>query len=87
MSQAEAVLVGIRSFITRPLAKGSFTRSVLTLMTGTAIAQAITIAISPILTRMYSPDDFGVFALYIAVVGFVAVVVYVFSRQIESLKV
>jgi O-antigen/teichoic acid export membrane protein len=36
-------------------------------MTGTTIAQAIPIAISPILTRIYTPEDFGVFALFIAV--------------------
>lgn len=36
-------------------------------MTGTTIAQAIPIAISPILTRLYSPDDFGVFALFVAI--------------------
>jgi len=43
-----------------------FSRNVLTLMTGTTIAQAIPIAISPILTRIYTPEDFGVFALFIA---------------------
>jgi O-antigen/teichoic acid export membrane protein len=36
-------------------------------MTGTTIAQAIPIAISPILTRIYTPKDFGVFALFIAI--------------------
>jgi O-antigen/teichoic acid export membrane protein len=35
-------------------------------MTGTTVAQAIPIAISPILTRIYSPEDFGVFALFMA---------------------
>ncbi len=43
-------------------------------MTGTTIAQAIPIAISPILTRLYSPQDFGVFALFLAIVGFFSVV-------------
>ena len=42
--------------------KSEFSRNVLTLMTGTTIAQAIPIAISPILTRIYTPEDFGVFA-------------------------
>jgi len=44
-----------------------FTRNVVTLMTGTTIAQAIPIAISPILTRIYTPDDFGVLALFMAI--------------------
>ena len=36
-------------------------------MTGTTVAQAIPIAASPILTRIYSPEDFGVFTIFIAV--------------------
>ncbi len=38
--------------------KSEFSKNVLTLMTGTTIAQAIPIAISPILTRIYTPEDF-----------------------------
>lgn len=44
-------------------------------MTGTSIAQAIPIAISPILTRLYTPEDFGIFALYMAVASIVSVLV------------
>ena len=47
--------------------KSDFSSNVLTLMTGTTIAQAIPIAISPILTRIYTPEDFGVFTLFIAI--------------------
>ena len=36
-------------------------------MTGTTIAQAIPIAITPILTRLYTPEDFGILALFIAI--------------------
>ncbi len=54
--------------------RSEFARNVLTLMTGTTIAQAIPIAISPILTRVYSPEDFGVFSLYMSVVSIVAVI-------------
>jgi O-antigen/teichoic acid export membrane protein len=52
--------------------KSDFSRNVLTLMTGTTIAQAIPIAISPILTRIYSPEDFGIFALYMSIVSIIA---------------
>ncbi len=55
--------------------KSEFSRNVLTLMTGTTIAQAIPIAVSPILTRLYTPEDFGVFALYLGIVNFIAIVV------------
>jgi len=46
---------------------GEFGRNVLTLVTGTTIAQAIPVAISPILTRMYSPEDFGVLAVFTSI--------------------
>ena len=48
--------------------KSSFAKNILTLLTGTTIAQAIPIAISPILTRLYTPQDFGVLALFISIV-------------------
>ena len=47
--------------------KSEFNKNVITLMTGTTIAQAIPIAISPILTRLYTPQDFGVFAFFLAI--------------------
>jgi len=54
--------------------KSEFSRNVLTLMTGTTIAQAIPIAISPILTRIYTPEDFGVFALYMGILSVIAAI-------------
>ncbi len=54
--------------------KSEFSRNVLTLMAGTTIAQAIPIAISPILTRIYTPEDFGVFALYMSIASILSVV-------------
>ena len=47
--------------------KSEFSKNVLTLVTGTTIAQSIPIAISPILTRIYTPEDFGVLALFISI--------------------
>lgn len=54
--------------------KSEFARNVITLMTGTTIAQAIPVAISPILTRIYTPEDFGVFSLYMSVAMLVSIV-------------
>jgi len=54
--------------------RSEFSRNVLTLMTGTAVAQAIPIAISPILTRIYSPEDFGLFALFFAILSILSVI-------------
>ena len=47
--------------------KSEFSKNVLTLLSGTAVAQAIPIAISPILTRIYTPNDFGLVALFMAI--------------------
>ena len=54
--------------------KSDFSSNVLTLMTGTSIAQAIPVAISPILTRLYNPEDFGIFALYMTIVSLLSIV-------------
>jgi len=53
--------------------KSEFGRNVLTLMTGTIVAQAIPIAISPILTRIYTPEDFGLFALFFSILAIFSV--------------
>lgn len=47
--------------------KSAFSRSVLTLMSGTIVAQAIPLAMSPVLTRLFSPENFGLFALYFSI--------------------
>jgi len=58
--------------IRRTFRKEGFARGAATLMTGTAVAQAIPIAISPILTRLFTPADYGVFALYAALVAWLS---------------
>ncbi|MEG9296041.1 oligosaccharide flippase family protein [Mangrovibacillus sp. Mu-81] len=45
-----------------------FNKNVITLLSGTTIAQAIPLIISPILTRIYSPEDFGVYALFVSII-------------------
>ncbi|MED9499782.1 O180 family O-antigen flippase, partial [Escherichia marmotae] len=45
--------------------KSEFFRNVVTLIFGTTIAQLLPILISPILTRAYTPEEFGVFAMFI----------------------
>lgn len=48
-------------------ARGDFFRNVVTLMTGTTIAQVVPLLASPILRRIFSPEEFGVLALYISI--------------------
>lgn len=44
--------------------KNKFVNRVLVLLTGNTVAQLIIFASSPILTRIYRPEDFGVFSVY-----------------------
>jgi lipopolysaccharide exporter len=50
-----------------------FLRSVAVLASGTVLAQGLTVLISPVLTRVYSPDAMGRLGLYMAFVGFASV--------------
>jgi O-antigen/teichoic acid export membrane protein len=52
----------------------SFLRSVTTLTSGTVIAQSITIIASPVITRMYSPDNMGMLASYNAIISILGVI-------------
>lgn len=54
--------------------KSEYVRNVLTLMSGTTIAQAIPVAVTPILTRIYSPAEFGLFAVYMALISIGAMI-------------
>ena len=63
----------LKAFI-RSTLQSEFVRNSIILFTGSTIAQAITILISPILTRQYSPTDFGVWSLYVSVASLFAVI-------------
>jgi O-antigen/teichoic acid export membrane protein len=52
--------------------KSEFSRNVFTLVSGTAIAQFISIAASLIISRLYTPDDFGVFTIFISIASLIS---------------
>ena len=54
--------------------RGRFAKGVAVLAGGAALGQAITVLVSPILTRLYSPEDFGVFGVYASILGIVTVI-------------
>ncbi|MBM4318506.1 MAG: lipopolysaccharide biosynthesis protein [Deltaproteobacteria bacterium] len=56
----------------RRLGQGSFARNVATLVGGVAFAHLVSLLASPALTRIYSPVDFGLVALYGAVITLLA---------------
>ena len=43
---------------------GAFGRGVVTLASGTALAQGLLVLVVPVLTRLYSPSDYGTLAVY-----------------------
>jgi len=53
----------LQHFLVR-LKNSSFTKNVLILMSGTAAAQAIGFALIPLISRLYSPADFGIFGSF-----------------------
>ncbi len=65
----------------RSFKQGSYRRQVAVLVSGTAAAQVLPIAASPILTRLYEPDDFGLLALYASIAG---ILISISSAQYEQ---
>lgn len=51
------------------LIKSKFGKNVMMIAGGTAFAQAIAFLASPIITRLYSPEDFGIASVYAAIIG------------------
>lgn len=54
--------------------KRTIIKNTLTLSTGTAIASFIPILLQPLLRRLYTPEDFGAFAVYLSITGILVVV-------------
>jgi lipopolysaccharide exporter len=67
------IALGCMSSAPHRLRRDSFVHNVLVLMGGTTVAQAIPLVVSPILTRLYTPKEFGVYAEYVAIVSILAV--------------
>ena len=58
----------------RKFKENDFAKNIVTLLTGTTAAQIIPLALSPVLTRLYSPDDFGILALFFSICSILSVV-------------
>ena len=56
-------------------AQGGFLKSVGILAGGTAFAQALGILVLPIITRLYTPEEFALFAVYTSILGILSVAV------------
>lgn len=54
--------------------KSDFIKNILIVAGGTASAQLINIFASPIITRIYTPEEFGVLTLYMSILSVIAVI-------------
>ncbi|OQX74682.1 MAG: hypothetical protein B6D59_01825 [Campylobacteraceae bacterium 4484_4] len=54
--------------------KSTYILQILTLMSGTIIAQVLMLAIIPVLTRLYTPEEFGIYSLFLSIVFILGVV-------------
>src|SRR5450759_1384511 len=54
------------------LKPSTFVKNVLVVMTGTALAQTLGFALSPVISRLFTPSEFGVFGSFGAVPGVVS---------------
>lgn len=61
------------SNILKPKLKSKFILNILILFSGTFIASIIPVLVLPVLTRLWSPNDFGIFAIYLAFIGILSV--------------
>lgn len=52
----------------------TFLKNVLTLFSGTAIAQIIGIALVPVLTRLFTPEEFGVFYIFVTTASILSII-------------
>lgn len=64
----------VRAAFQRFLPKGRFGRGVAALVGGTAAGQSIAVIASPLLTRLYTPADFGALGVFTSLIGILSVV-------------
>lgn len=62
------------NLLDRWLPPGSFLRNVTVLTGGTAFAQGLMVLVLPLLTRLYSPQDFNLLAVYAGLIGIITAV-------------
>lgn len=66
----------------RSLAESEFVRHVVMVGGGTGVTQVIMVAASPLIARLYSPESIGLYALYTALVGIIAVATTAMYEQV-----
>lgn len=62
----------VKELIKKYIKGSQYKKNVLVMIIGRTIAQAIPILLTPLLTRIYSPEDFGIFGVFAAIIAIVA---------------
>jgi len=62
----------IHNIIAKYIGDSSFKRNIFVMTIGRVISQVIPVLITPLLTRIYSPEEFGILGVYMAIVSFLA---------------
>lgn len=68
------MIASLKAGAKRLLPRNKFARSVSILAGGTAAGQGILIAASPLLTRLYTPEDFGLLAVFASLLAILGVI-------------
>ncbi|MHC1716413.1 MAG: lipopolysaccharide biosynthesis protein [Candidatus Dojkabacteria bacterium] len=64
----------LKELISKYLKGSKYKKNVLIMIAGRVLAQALPILLTPLLTRIYSPGDFGVFGVFSTIISIVAMV-------------
>lgn len=64
----------IKKIIEKYIGDSSYKKNVITMVIARVLSQAIPILLTPLLTRIYSPEQFGVFAVYSTIISIIALV-------------
>ena len=64
----------VKSLLRKVLPENTFVRSVAVLSSGTAGAQVLMLLAAPVLARLYTPEDFGLLAVFASVLSILSIV-------------
>lgn len=66
------MIKALNSFV-RSRYKGDYAKNTLTLLAGSSVAHLISALMLPILSRLYSPEQFGAFGVFLSIIGITAI--------------
>jgi len=65
----------VQNVVLNRITGSDYLKNILTLLSGSFIIQFLPLLFSPITSRIYQPADYGIFGIYMSIVGFISVFV------------